>query len=385
MPGNFLHRLSTITRARDWRLSFVPFIMGCVYLWLWGFGLPFTIEIIWLTFLSLVTTVGFASLGYFINEFFDKESDARAGKINKLAHLSPGIQIFIFSLVLALTLLPWIWLPSTKITWALIAFEIALFLMYSLPFPRLKESMYLSLPVDALYAYTVPLLLSFYTFSLIANAPGFPAWMAFFAAGVFFIGLRNIVIHLVSDALKDQLAGRHTLPMALGVERTHRLIFVTAAYVIFLISLWSILMTIEHRIFVLWLLPYAVTAVITLRTISSGHYSVFSDILIINRSYQYLFPLLMLVFAALDHPGWLMLLLLHTALLVPFYMLVKAKELVKVNYFRFITFVAVEVRNAISLVVNIPVYYLFRIFGVDLVKEKKSGWEYLLFKLGKEK
>ena len=116
MPGNFLHRLSTITRARDWRLSFVPFIMGCVYLWLWGFGLPFTIEIIWLTFLSLVTTVGFASLGYFINEFFDKESDARAGKINKLAHLSPGIQIFIFSLVLALTLLPWIWLPSTKIT-----------------------------------------------------------------------------------------------------------------------------------------------------------------------------------------------------------------------------------------------------------------------------
>ncbi len=385
MPRQFLHKLSAITRAKDWRLSFVPFIMGCVYLWLWWFRLPFSLQIIWLTFLSLVTTVGFASLGYFINEFFDKASDAKAGKINNLTHLSVLLQLAIFLLTVALTFLPWLWLPHTALTWVLIALQIGLYLVYSLPFPRLKEAVYLSLPVDALYAYVVPLMLSFYTFSLIAGAPGFPVWLYVFATAVLFIGLRNIIIHQVVDVLKDERTGHRTLPMTLGVTSTHRLIFIVAAYEIFLIALWSVVMCTGEPVFLLWLIPYAFIGFLTLRTIAAEHYSVHSDILLINRAYQYLFPLLMLVFAITHHSGWLMLLLLHVWLLVPFYILVKVKEFLKVNFYRGVTFVTVDVRHAFSMTVNLPVYYFFRLFGVDLVKEKKSGWEYLLGKLGKGK
>jgi 4-hydroxybenzoate polyprenyltransferase len=80
-----LARIAHLSRTKDWRLTFIPFILGCVYLWLVWFRTPFSIEAMTLIALSLITAIGFAALGYLINEYFDQEDDARAGKLNRMA------------------------------------------------------------------------------------------------------------------------------------------------------------------------------------------------------------------------------------------------------------------------------------------------------------
>ncbi len=377
-------KLSYVTRASDWRLSFVPFVMGCVYMWLWWFQISVSATTLWLTFLSLVTTIGFASLGYFINEFFDKESDAKAGKINKLAYLPATYQAGVFLVAVTLTFLPWIWLPTTALSWMLIALQLALFLIYSLPVPRLKEHTYLSLVIDSGYAYVVPLLLSFYTFSLIAGLPGFPIWFYLFMSAVFFIGIRNIIIHQVRDVFKDAQSGMRTLPMILGVEKTKKMVVVVLLYEALLWLLAGVLLIQLHAVFLLFVSLHTLVALWALRKSPLHLYDPQTDELFINWSYLYLFPVMMILLAGMYHPLWLMLLPFHLALLFPYYLFEKAALRTKRAYYGIITFIAIDVRRAGSVLVNYPIYYVFRIVGIDLIKEKKSAAEVLFGKKKKE-
>ena len=219
-----IERLNIATRSKDWMTSFVPFVMGCVYLWLWWFEFSFDFDLVLVILLSLVTSIGFAGLGYFINEYFDLESDAKAGKQNKLAPVTSFGRLIILIIVLLLTFTPWIFLPKNNFSFILIGLQIILFLLYSMPFPRLKESIYLSLVLDALYAYSVPLLLSFHTFSLLAKSSMYPPWFFLFFLAVTFIGLRNILTHQIKDIFKDEFSGQKTLPMVVGFNATVQLV-----------------------------------------------------------------------------------------------------------------------------------------------------------------
>ncbi len=378
---NAISKISLATRSQDWRLSFLPFVMGGVYLWLWWFQIDFSASSVLMVFLSLITTIGFASLGYFINEFFDKESDAKAGKINKLAYISGFSQFSIFIIAVSLTLLPWIWLPTNILSLSLIALQISLFLVYSLPFPRLKETLYISLIIDASYAYIVPLILSFYTFSLYAQKPGFPFWFFLFIVAVFFIGIRNIIVHQVNDIAKDKRIGLQTLPTVLGVAKTNRLVFLIVSYEIFFLTLWAVALFFHSQLIMFWIFPYTFIAFITIKVVTARNYKISSDILLINRAYQYLFPLFAICILITLNPVWVIILFMHVVTLIPRYFFVKAREFVKTTYYRLISFVTVKVRNFISRSINLPIYWLFRLFGVDLMKEGKSAFEYIKCKL----
>ncbi len=378
----FLHNLSVVTRAKDWRLSFVPFIMGCVYMWLWWFQLPCTAHTILLTFLSLITTIGFASLGYFINEFFDKASDAKAGKLNKLTFIAPTLQFAIFASSVALTFLPWIWLPASKFSWLLIGVQISLFLIYSLPFPRLKESTYLSVIIDALYAYVVPLALSFYTFSLIANTLYFPAWFYLFAVAVFFIGLRNIIIHQADDIMKDKQSGMKTLPMILGIANTKILLQTVLLYEVLFSTLWMLLLGVERFIFLPCLIVYLLLAVYSANDVNTRVHNKNSQF-IINNAYQYLIPLVMILLLTINDVKWLAILPLHVMLLVPFHLLQKTLNIINSFISVIHRFVLNDVRNFVSAAINYPIYYCLLMFGVDLKKEQMSAWEFLQSRIKK--
>jgi 4-hydroxybenzoate polyprenyltransferase len=154
------------TRAQDWRFSFIPQIFGNLYLWLLLFKIEFSLGALSLLLLSLITSFGFASLGYFINEYFDQEDDTKAGKVNKLKVVGKSNQIILLVIIVLATFTPWLVLPFNKISGALVTAQITLFLLYaSTPF-RLKKNSYLSGIIDALYAYIVPLVLSHYTYYL---------------------------------------------------------------------------------------------------------------------------------------------------------------------------------------------------------------------------
>lgn len=379
MQPSLFKRLAAVTRANDWLQSFVPFVLGCVYLWLWWFRLPFNTTTFLLFVLSLFTTLGFASLGYFINEFFDKESDSKSGKVNRLALLKPIWQLSLFFLSLAVTLLPWIWLPSTATSWILITLQLLLFLVYSLPFPRLKDSAYASLVVDSLYAYVVPLFLSFYTFSLIAGQPGFPMWFLLFVIALFFIGLRNILIHQTSDVQKDYRSGIQTLPIKWGVAKTQITLLLLLAYELFFISLWIFVLGTERWLTII-LLPVYLFAAFQSYSYIRKHAECRNS-LPLDKVYQYIYPLAVLVFASLEEPSWSLLLPLHVALFVPYYFLLKkVVQFSKWVYYacvRVFYFIRDFIFDSLKALVNYSLFYFFRCFGVDLRAERKSAFQYL--------
>jgi 4-hydroxybenzoate polyprenyltransferase len=369
-----------ITRAKDWRLSLMPFVIGCIYLWIGWFRLELTAQSFLVFVMSFVTTVGFAALGYFLNEFFDKKIDAIAGKMNTLARMPVLQQTLIFFACAACALLPWLFLPADKFSYLLICLEIALFLLYSLPFPRLKGVLFLSSITDAGYAYVVPLVLTFYTYSLFGGASDLEIIILLVPA-VFVIGFRNITIHHINDIAKDQRSKNVTLPQVLGVQKTAYLVIWLMACEILLFSLWSISAALHYPIFWLWVVLYAGFLIYRLRALKPWPSIPFFTIEPIRHLtdpvYQYLFPAFTLFFIVLLDYKWLVFAPLHLALLVPRHFVVYGIS----RSVSFIYGVKRAIRNWIMVpagwTVNYLIYFSFLLFGVNLQREGTSAMSFL--------
>jgi hypothetical protein len=269
----------------------------------------------------------------------------------------------------------------------LIDLQILLFLIYSLPFPRLKESTYLSVIIDSLYAYVVPLVLSFYTFSLIAGATEIPLWFYLFVVAVFFIGLRNIIIHQVNDVMKDRQSGMVTLPMVLGMVGTRNLVTTAVLYELLFIALWIVSISIGNWVFWGWSIVFSTIIMLRKSQFSIGADEMLKGSFITNSMYQYVFPVFVLLLTLFVDFKWMFVLLpIHFLFLFPHYILADGWKMAVVYYNRFIVLywnVRNYTRNLLSVAVNVPIYYAFRLCGIDLVKEKKSAIGYLKNKFGK--
>lgn len=362
--------ISELTRSKDWRISFVPFVMGCVYLWCFHFQLSFSWHHFAVLLLSLLTTMGFASLGYFINELFDISADAKAGKLNRLALLQKNQIVLLGLALLLLTFLPWVYLPKSTFTYYLIAAELACFLFYSLPFIRLKESTYAAGIVDACYAYLVPGLLSYHTFSLLGpNSHNLPT---LFFVCIFFIGYRNIFIHQVNDIANDKRAKISTLPQSLGVTKSTLLLRLLFLLELLLVFSFSAQFIVIHRFHLFWLL--VVVAYLWYRRVNIKH--VFSSSSFTSLSeerhfpdllYQLWFPLSYLVLAIIVDWRWVIIVPLH------YLFLLKYRIIYKLWHFLWVK----NLKPALSLLVNYTIYFFFRLFGVNLKKKNLSALEYL--------
>ena len=376
IAGNILK----VTRAKDWRLSFVPFIIGCVYCWLWWFQISLSVESVLLFVLSFVTTFGFAAFGYFINEFFDKKADAKAGKINKLSVLPASYQLLLFIGCATITFLPWYWLPADKITVVLIAAEIFFFFIYSLPFPRLKNVPLVSGFIDSGYAYVLPLLLSFHTYSLFVKS-AHNEMIYFFAGAVFFIGFRNITIHHVNDIFKDMRSQTLTLPQVIGVNATNTLIIVLMAEEILLLLLWSAIVTIQHPFFAVWIIIFITAIVLRYRIAIQNFRFDFISIEPVRHLtdpiYQYVFPAFSLLLAMDADYKWLLLLPLHIVLFLTRSMLLIMWDKLFWGSLEFKYFFINRVIVTIRIAGNYAIYYGFLMVGINLRKENLSAWSYI--------
>lgn len=365
-----IHKLSNITRAGDWRFSFVPFIIGCVYLWFYWFQLPFTGSTLLLLTFSLITTFGFAALGYFINEFFDRELDAKAGKINRMSLLNPAQRLGLLVCILFATFLPWVYLPSNEVSFLLISLEIALFLVYSLPIIRLKEKPFLSSFIDASYAYVVPLVLSFYTYSIYAGKSPFSLFFVFFISAVFFIGFRNITIHHINDVFKDIKAGVVTLPQILGPAKTNVLIYTLIVLEIIAFSLSCVCISIEFPYVFVWCILYFVLLIYSIYNLNfrfDRYFCVNPARHLTDKAYQIWFPIFLLVLLVTEDWRWVFVFIVHFFVLVPF------------SFFKNTYIVLrLKVRPILSVTINYSIYYTMKLFGVDLKKENKSLLEFFM-------
>lgn len=176
--------------------------------------------------LAYITLFGIAALGYFINDWADINSDKKAGKHNKLGEYSLLVKILILLFLLVISFGPWFYLPLDKYSLILIAVEILLFVLYSLPPFRLKVRGFLGVICDALYAYVVPSVLASYTFYLLGGATYlmFYTFLSFLIQWLLCIGIRGILLHQLQDYSNDILSNTKTFTTMKGVDKVRNII-----------------------------------------------------------------------------------------------------------------------------------------------------------------
>lgn len=375
--------LLNATRFNDWRYSFIPNIFGNIYLWLFLFTIPLNTASVLLLVCSLITSVGFAALGYFINEFFDKKDDYLAGKLNKLALISPNKQIILLLVILSFTFSPWFFLPKSGLSFLLMAIQILLFIVYSSPPFRLKKNWLAATIIDSLYAYVVPFVLSSYTYHLFSlqtpRSSLLYVILVVYAVTLFLVGMRNITIHNINDVFNDKRLGILTLPRRLGVVATNNYL-ITSIYLEFLLS--AILCCLLSSYNLLFLVGVGMVAM-QLYTFTQKQYVLKNGILVNkptrhapDKLFQLLFPLLFLVNLLFYNPLWLILLLFHLTIFIPIntYKPIKSWAVrVKIGLHK----LRIQLKHLLSLVINYSIYFVFLLFGVNLIKEKKSAWHYI--------
>lgn len=172
----------------------------------------------------LASVAGVAAFGHLVNDWCDIEADARGGKANPMAGLSPMARVALVTAALALGLAPWAVLPRRPLALVALAIEIALLVAYSAPPFRLKARGWSGAIADAGYAYGVPFVL---VASALGPRPG-PARspVLLVALGLFglLVGLRGILWHQVGDAEADRAAGVGTVGRRLGAASVEHLV-----------------------------------------------------------------------------------------------------------------------------------------------------------------
>lgn len=175
---------------------------------------------------SVITIVGIAGLGYFINDLGDIEYDRRVHKTNRASRMSFGRKVLVTVVLLAVAFLPWLYLPDDIFSRMLIAFQFLLYIVYSLKPFRLKERGLAGIICDSLYGLTVPAALAVYTYHLIGNGSlqYFPAFFILLILLFAAKGFRNILLHQLEDRHNDKKSGVQTWVLNYGGGKTIRLI-----------------------------------------------------------------------------------------------------------------------------------------------------------------
>ncbi|MDZ4846795.1 MAG: hypothetical protein SH857_14740 [Chitinophagales bacterium] len=394
-----------IFRIKDWWQSKAALLMGMVYLFTAWFDIGFD-QFLLLALLSVATISGFASFGYLLNDFFDRESDALAGKKNFLAGKSQWSILLLFLLALIILLLPWRWLPFTVFSAALIGAQILLFIIYSAPPLRLKEKGISGIVIDALYAHALPVILAAYTYSLAAgkSLPALPIILLF--AWQSFSGIRNILLHQADDLQSDKKSGAKNFVAGIFPSPFYRYIRNSLLLeVAFSLTFFSVLLF-SDRLFTICFVTILIFALLIFIRFREKELPVFLASkwkFFPNNVYEKWLPLSLLVAFCFIDKRFAVILLVHLVLfnanaILQFFRFVydvadvAYANIVKVAFHqvfvvfpdavyqllkRFYYFAKTWLKLITSSLINYPIYYVFLLFGVDLRKKNSSALDYL--------
>ncbi len=376
-------------RAEDWWKSKAALLMGFVYLYGLWFNISFE-KFIPLSILSILEISGFASFGYLINDYFDQEKDFIAGKKNFLLNKSILMQVSLILTSLFLIALPWIYLPTTRLSYSLIFIEFLLFFIYSCPPIRFKERGIWGVIIDALYAHTLPTLLAAYTF-LLASSSALPI-VPFVLLFIWQLanGIRNILLHQLEDKGKDIFSATNTFIKTIALQDL-RVILVSVLLMEMISSLsFFIVLTTFQFWFCGGIIIISVLYFIAFREFSRlGFEKILHATLryFPNSIYEKWLPILYLLILSCFNCFFLAFLFLHIAIFnFNLYQQVAKRIFLlwKMIPFNFVYYhILIPIRIFISSIVNHSIYYFFLLFSINLKKENLSAWEY--FKLKRRK
>jgi colanic acid/amylovoran biosynthesis glycosyltransferase len=173
---------------------------------------------------AVITILGIGSFGHAINDWYDTQADALAGKANRLANITGWKRYGLMVGILAMALLPWLVLPFDGASVALLLLEFALLLAYVMPPVRLKERRIWPLFADAAYAYAVPAVLAAHTFFLAKSPPSDSAFLGLLCLWQLSLGVRHFLNHIALDRTNDIATATPTLATQKGNRFIHGLI-----------------------------------------------------------------------------------------------------------------------------------------------------------------
>lgn len=351
---------SIIKRTKQWWQPKASNLLSSVYLAFLLFDIDFLIALS-LFLPAVITILGIGLFGYFCNDITDLSSDRKAGKSNMLSNLNSSKQKMLLFGALLMAVMPWFILPFNTITLLLLGIEFLLLLAYAFSPFRLKERGFIALITDALYAYAVPFLLAFYTFSLLAKQEFDSFLYLLIFCWQFFVGLVNILIHQIDDYENDLMTKTKTWVVAIGKKRAKNFLFffvlpISVAFFISLLFLITSKTFYWYFSFPLLMLILKYGFVFYKKSFTSFAKSLLtSDIQKLNIHYHLFFPywhLLLLIFADVK---FVFLLLIH-------YFLFNTNTIIwwcrEVFYALFLKYVFISIP---SKILNFAIYY-FRIW-----------------------
>ena len=326
-------------------------------------------------------------MGYLINEFFDKKDDFIAGKINKVQSLSWQKLVLLLFGILLIAFLPWISLPYKSLSILLIGIQIFLFILYAIPPFRLKNNFILAAIIDSLYAYVLPLILSYYTFYLYNVQTEQHIILILLITFLFFIaGYRNIINHFITDFLTDQKLYKKTLPQIIGIRSTLKLLikltYIEYGFISILIALLFVFST--NYYFFKVSIPIVILTQFYINNYKNS-FSVRKFIKLPNTLYQFYFPILCLVNLIINDHLWTIWIPIHLILFIPYFRFQSLIDLWQRIHFRlyFNCIYYYVIRKTISRIVNYTIYFLFLLFRIDLKKKNISAITYIKKKIKK--
>ena len=217
-----LQSLSQISRYKNWWKYTAAPLLGVAYfmLFILGFYAHDSLRIVVRLFLSIT---GFASLGYFLNDWADAETDSKASKQNKVATLHPFLKFLIVAVFTILALAPWVFFQHYIYSLSLIAAELVLFITYSFyPF-RLKAKPFIAPLTDALYSHVIPVVLFAGILFLINQRNVDLVFISLLVIWKLCSGIRYYLNHIALDRENDLLSNHSTLATERGNNFVYRL------------------------------------------------------------------------------------------------------------------------------------------------------------------
>lgn len=204
-------------RTHQWYFFVLPPIAGVGLLAIAINQIPFEMALGQLGYIMLSATAT-AAFGFFINDWGDIAEDALAGKPNMVQKLPPLLRVLVLCLLFAIIILPWMQLPKNPFNIYFLILQHLLLMVYALPPFRFKKFKVLAVLIDALYSGT--LYYAIVLFTLIPQAYfkqyEYIIILILMVHWGFIKGLRNILLHQISDTENDLKSGNDTLSKSMG-------------------------------------------------------------------------------------------------------------------------------------------------------------------------
>jgi 4-hydroxybenzoate polyprenyltransferase len=210
-----------LVRWRAWWYNKGPLSVMLVLLLL--DGRPLTGAGVVVMLLVVLTVCGAANYGYALNELFDVDEDARAGRSNAAAESGPT-RMWAIIAASALCALVAAAFAGGAAGATITVVELVLPASYSIPPLRTKERRWLGIVSDALAAHVYPALLALLAVAHWSLRPVGAPLVVLLAIWSAAAGLRGILSHQLHTHERDSRAGLRTVVDDLGAGRLERLV-----------------------------------------------------------------------------------------------------------------------------------------------------------------